>query len=117
MTSANATANKCPALLPPPASILCPKMRVIRGKSGSTTAASSTSSGSRKLRKSRRWQAAWRSIANSVTGLPKRERVIQQDQTRMMIKNQIFKFRETARRQPEIRIRFGAGGQKKQGFV
>jgi hypothetical protein len=75
MTSANATANKCPALLPPPASILCPKMRVIRGKSGSTTAASSTSSGSRKLRKSRRWQAAWRSIANSVTGLPKRERV------------------------------------------
>jgi hypothetical protein len=33
-----------------------------------------------------------------------------------MIKNQIFKFRETARRQPEIRIRSGAGG-KKQAFV
>jgi hypothetical protein len=30
----------------------------------------------------------------------------------MMIKNQIFKFRETARRQPEIRIRFGCGGKK-----
>ena len=26
-----------------------------------------------------------------------------------------FKFRETARRQPEIRILFGCGGQKKQG--
>jgi hypothetical protein len=35
---------------------------------------------------------------------------------RDMIKNQIFKFRETARREPEIRIRFGCGGQKKQGF-
>jgi hypothetical protein len=32
----------------------------------------------------------------------------------MMIKNQIFKFRETARRQPEIRIRSGAGGKKKK---
>jgi hypothetical protein len=29
------------------------------------------------------------------------------------IKNQIFKFRETARRQPNP---FGCGGQKKQGF-
>jgi hypothetical protein len=31
---------------------------------------------------------------------------------RRMIKNQIFKFRETARRQPEIRIRSGAGAKK-----
>ena len=31
-TLANAPANKCPALLPPPTSILRPKMRVIRGK-------------------------------------------------------------------------------------
>jgi hypothetical protein len=45
---------------------------VIRGKSGSNAASSSTSSGSRKLHKSRRWQAVWRSVANSVTGIPKR---------------------------------------------
>jgi hypothetical protein len=30
----------------------------------------------------------------------------------MMIKNQIFKFVKTARRQPKIRIRSGAGGKK-----
>jgi hypothetical protein len=33
-----------------------------------------------------------------------------------LIKNQIFKFVKTARRQPEIRNPFGCGGQKKQGF-
>jgi hypothetical protein len=46
-----------PRIVSLPASILCPKMRVIRGKSGSPAAASSISSDSRKLRESRRWQA------------------------------------------------------------
>jgi len=41
-----------------------------------------------------------------------------QPNSRALIKNQIFKFRVISdfRRQPEIRIRSGAGGKKKQGF-
>jgi hypothetical protein len=50
--------------------------------------------------------------SRTLSGLASNPLALGWNASRMMIKNQISKFRETARRQPQIRTPFGCGGQK-----